>query len=229
MPSNNTGWFIHSLARETGKIGNLVSPGRTYRPYPWIPYACDNGVFSLWNRNTNEFNFTAWHGKAEKKWRDFIIKCHFAAQQPLWAIVPDVPGNGKATMEWWKTYSPEVIKAGIPTAIAVQDGMKPDDIKSLDPLPEVICVGGSTEWKWQTLEEWAGSFTRVHLLRCNSPDKLEDLASLGLESIDGTGWTKDRRKADGLEQWCRKNPQGNFPLLSPHICRKEDTRQLCFA
>ena len=27
MPANSTGWFWHCLARETGKIGHLYSPG----------------------------------------------------------------------------------------------------------------------------------------------------------------------------------------------------------
>lgn len=46
MPANSTGWFWHSLARETGRIGHLYSPRAQTGPWPWFPYALDNGAFS---------------------------------------------------------------------------------------------------------------------------------------------------------------------------------------
>ena len=41
MPANATGWFWHCLARETGRIGHLYSPGAQRGPWPWFPFALD--------------------------------------------------------------------------------------------------------------------------------------------------------------------------------------------
>ncbi|PTY03942.1 hypothetical protein DB346_02780 [Verrucomicrobia bacterium LW23] len=101
----------------------------------------------------------------------------------------------------------------IPLAIAVQNGMTADDIRSLKPLPDVIAIGGTTKWKWETLHHWTQHFPRVHVLRCNSPEKLQLLESLGVESCDGTGWQRgDLRQTSGLEEWARLNPT---PIASP--------------
>jgi len=114
-------------------------------------------------------------------------------------------------------------------AMAVQDGMTVDQVKAVNP--EVVCVGGTTEWKWATIEEWARSFPRVHLLRCNAPAKLDYLEALGVESCDGTGWNRgDRNQTVGLEQWARLKATPTSLMLSGHVCREErDKRQLTFA
>lgn len=48
MPANSSGWFWHSLARETGRLGHLYSPGGQRGPWPWFPYALDNGAYACW-------------------------------------------------------------------------------------------------------------------------------------------------------------------------------------
>lgn len=97
--------------------------------------------------------------------------------------------------------------------------------------PDVIAIGGTTEWKWSTVEMWAKEFPRVHVLRVNSPSKLDYLESLGIESCDGTGWNRgDREQTLGLELWARKNPKPRTDLLAPFTCRqKKDKQQITFA
>ena len=49
MAAGATGWFWTALARETGKIGHLYSPGDERHHYPWFAhFALDNGAFPLW-------------------------------------------------------------------------------------------------------------------------------------------------------------------------------------
>lgn len=230
MPANCTGWFWHSLARETGRLGHLYSPAAQRGPWPWFPYALDNGAFSCWEPKGNTFNDERWEA-TEAEWMRLLFWAQAAPIRPRWSIVPDVPGNAAATLERWPKYAARVVAAGIPLAVAVQDGMTPETVRGLDPLPEVIAVGGTTDWKWQTVETWAREFPRVHLLRCNSPAKLDWLETLGVESCDGTGWNRgDRAQTQGLEEWCRRHGQPTNEPLWPHVCRQsKDRKQLSFA
>jgi hypothetical protein len=217
MPANSSGWFWHALARETGRLGHLYSPDAQRGPWPWFPYALDNGAFSAWDQASNTWDESAW---SEAAWRRLLVWSQTTGQRPRWAIVPDVPGDAARTLERWATFAPVVRDMGIPAALAVQDGMTPDDVRSLGA--DVIAVGGSTEWKWATVASWAAAFPRVHLLRCNSPARLAELDGLGVESCDGTGWSRgDRAQTSGLEAWCRQHarPVTRWPLW-PHVCRE---------
>jgi hypothetical protein len=163
----------------------------------------------------------------EAKWDEMLIRWQqlikWAAPTGLarWAIVPDVPGNGLKTLERWHQYAQQVVDCEISPAIAVQDGMTPAQVKELrGPAPEVICVGGTTEWKWGTVDEWVKAFPRVHVLRCNSPEKLHYLESIGVESCDGTGWNRGNRvQTEGIESWARIKPEPKLFELHPHVCR----------
>lgn len=231
MPANSTGWFWHSLARETGRIGHLYSPGDQRGPWPWFPYALDNACFSLWNPSDNTFNEDLWNSRGAHHWHHLLFWVGCQAQKPSWAIVPDRPGDWEATMKKWVPYSRFVEIAGIDLAVAVQDGATSESVKSLDPQPHVICVGGSTEWKWETAEDWIKNFPRVHVLRCNSPEKLYWLERLGCESTDGTGWNRgDRTQTRGIEKWARGLQKSHEHPLWPHVCRtQKDKKQMTFA
>jgi hypothetical protein len=222
MPANASGWFWHALARETGRLGHLFSPGGQRGPWPWFPYALDNGAFSCWDARANTFDEVRW-AATERVWHRLVFWAQAAPIAPLWAIVPDVPGNAGATLERWERYAPQMRR--IPRALAVQDGMDVGDVKALDPAPEVIAVGGTTEWKWATVATWAAEFPRVHLLRCNSPTKLYELEALGVESCDGTGWSRgDRKQTAGLEEWARSRAAPVTHPLWPHVCRAPRVR-----
>jgi len=230
MPACSSGWIWHCLARETGRIGHLYSPGDQRGPWPWMPYALDNGAFSCWNQKNNAFDENKWIGK-ETAWRNMIMWADSAPIKPLWAIVPDVPGNSKETIMRWNKYAPDVLASRIMLAIAVQDGMTPAAVRQMEIQPDVIAVGGSTEWKWNSIEIWTKEFPRVHLLRCNSPTKLDYLESLGVESCDGTGWNRgDRTQTQGLEEWCRSRAISRNDPIWPHCSRAAaDKKQMVFA
>jgi hypothetical protein len=219
MPANSTGWFWHCLARETGRIGHLYSPGAQRGPWPWFPFALDNGAFSCWDMQHNIFDHDKWDS-VEPAWKQLI---RWAAPTGLakWAIVPDVIGDMEETFVKWDKWYRFVCDSEITPALAVQDGMEPEDVRALDNIPSIICVGGTTEWKWATVEKWKANFKRVHVLRCNSPEKLHYLEALGIESCDGTGWNRgDRKQTEGLETWARLKPEPKLFSLTPHVCRK---------
>jgi hypothetical protein len=229
MPASASGWLWHSLARETGRIGHLYSPRDQRGPWPWIPYSLDNGAFSCWNPVDNTFDSEKWAEK-EQSWRELLMWCQCAPIQPKWAVVPDVPGQSAATLERWHIYAPEVQAAKIPLALAVQDGMTPETVRQLAIKPDVIFVGGSTEWKWDTAEMWCKEFPRVHVGRVNNVEKLYMLESFGAESCDGTGWNRgDRKRTAGVEQFCRSKGVPTTEPLWPYASRAIDKKQLSFA
>lgn len=221
MPANATGWFWHCLSRETGKIGHLFSPGAQRGPWPWFPYALDNGAFSAWNQDDNVWMEERWDVEA---WRKMIRWAQAQQQPPRWAIVPDWIGCGARTIERWHQFKDQV---PFPKAIAVQNGMTIADVAALNP--DVVAIGGTTEWKWATVEMWAREFPRVHVLRVNAPGKLAYLEQLGIESCDGTGWNRgDKNQTHGLESWARQRPEPNMPALTPFACKAECKQQLTF-
>ena len=231
MPANNTGWQAHCLARETGRLGHLFSPGAHRGPYPWFPYALDNGAFSCWDMSSNEFNDTAWE-KMLPKWRELLFWAQCQEHKARWAIVPDVVGNATRTLKRWGEYAPMVQDAQIPLAIAVQDGMTVQQVRRLEIQPEVIAIGGTTDWKWKTVNQWVEAFPRVHVLRCNMPAKLYDLEAMGVESCDGTGWFMgDSKKLKGLERWAYSRAVPTTTLVTSYNSRitKREAKQLLLA
>lgn len=220
MPANATGSLFTPLARETGNLGHLYSPGGQRGPYPWFPYALDNGAFSAYDLSSGTFDRARW-AQIEPEWYKLLKWAAAQRQRPLWAVVPDVIGNAQATLHQWPIYAPHVLRKGFKTALAVQDGMTVDDVYRLKRRPDVIAVGGSTEWKWSTVAIWARAFPRVHVLRVNSPTRLDELELLGVESCDGTGWNRgDLKQTMGLESWARKIVSPYTMPIAPHLSQK---------
>jgi hypothetical protein len=178
----------------------------------------------------NKFDSEKWSTKVEE-WKRLLVWAQSQEIKARWAIVPDVIGDSKATLEQWPEYAPIVQSCDIPLAIAVQDGMTRDDVRSLEIQPEVIAIGGTTEWKWKTVEMWARSFPRVHVLRCNSPQKLYELEAMGIESCDGTGWNRgDKTQTRGLEEWARQLAIPTTHYLTDYTCKQpKDKKQIIFA
>ncbi len=176
MPGDNTGVIVGYLAgRYPGKIGHLFSPSRHNGPFSFIPYALDNGAFAG-GQNWNE---ALWHKHLE--W------AKLSGQRPLWVLAPDMVADRVETLRKWDIYAPQLHRYGWPLAFAVQDGMTEADVPG---NADVVFVGGSTEWKWRTAEQWCKSFQRVHVGRVNSYRHLWRCDDYGAESCDGTGWMR---------------------------------------
>lgn len=129
-----------------------------------------------------------------------LDKIKLTGLSPRWVLVPDVVTDRDATLRNWEKYAPLAARYEWPLAIAVQDGMTPADL----PDNAVVFVGGSTDWKWNSLKMWTETGRRIHVGRVNEEHRLEQCEALGVESVDGTGWmrgTEDGRQARGLKRW----------------------------
>lgn len=184
MPANNTSWIVHYWSGLYGNVGHLYGPARRTPPFPTLPYVLDNGAFGAF--------------QSGKPWDEaaFVAHVEYYAHhslRPRWVVVPDVVANAINTISKWRHWAPILSNDfNLKLALAVQDGMVPDDIHGLKIQPDVIFVGGSTEWKWQTVGQWCANFPRVHVGRVNTRKYLEICQAAGAESCDGTGWFRGR-------------------------------------
>lgn len=183
MPANQTNELVHLWSALYGNVGHLYTPARKERIRPWLPYVLDNG------RYADTMNGIAFDEDAFVR---FVESFVFREIQPLWIAVPDVPFNGEETLDWWEIWAPRLRSYDVPLALVVQNGMTPDVVVPLLSKGDVIFVGGSTEWKWATVESWASAWDRIHVGRVNSPEKLTYLKGLGVESCDGSGWFRGK-------------------------------------
>lgn len=207
MPANNSGGEVHHLAgKYPGKLGHLYSPGGERGPYPWLPYALDNGAFACFTRR-KPFDMGAW--------RSLLAWSVASAIRPRWVLVPDAVGDRDLTLHLWRLCSPEAAEVG-QLAFAAQDGMSFDDVPQ---AAAVVFLGGTTEWKRQAIGPWCARFPRVHVGRVNTYKWLRHCEDAGAESVDGTGWMRgDQTQLEGLRQWLRETSGESPRAIQTSTC-----------
>lgn len=152
--------------------GQLLTPLTRYKNAGGI-YAIDNGAFSGFD------------------------PCGFARllhrQEPhrdrcLFAVVPDIVGNGRRTLELWR-HRDRFIRDW-PLALVAQDGMEELEI----PWSEVdaLFIGGNDPWKESShsidLVKTAKTLGKhVHIGRVNTPRRYRLFAVAGADTCDGSG------------------------------------------
>jgi len=200
MPSNWSVSIVHFWAGAyPGSVGHLYSPGAQRGPYPWLPYALDNGAFA---------------GFDEGAWVALLRWAALSGQAPLWVVVPDVVGDRDGTLERWEQYAPVAAKFGWPLAFVAQDGMAFEDVPE---DAEVVFIGGTTDWKLAALRPWCERFSRVHVGRVNTLDRLLLCHRAGAESCDGTGWGRgDKQQLNGLIRYMEMT-HGNDDTLGSRL------------
>lgn len=203
MPANNTGFDLGWIARaHPDQLGWLFSPDGWRHPRRGLPYALDNGAFTAFNNDKpwDEDGFTEMLEKADR-----------LPYPPLWVLVPDVVANREATLALWQQWCKALRDYGWPLAFAVQDGMTQADVpKDAD----VIFVGGSTTWKWATVQQWCKDNPRVHVGRVNGFRGLWLCRQYGAESCDGTGWFRgDDEQLAGLERYLEQASGAGLPEM----------------
>jgi hypothetical protein len=173
-----------------GRMGWLQSPNCWKNILPFADYALDNGAFT---------------GFDETKFLKMICLAQ-KSKPPLWIVVPDVVGDKDATLKLWGQWEPRLRPLGWPLAMAMQDGMTPDDFRG-----DIAFIGGTTRWKWRNLGIWK-DVPRFHVGRVNTERHLWQAHDAGAESCDGSGWFRggEERMAgllNYLEKTSNNQPQ----------------------
>ena len=162
------GWHLLVSAR-----GRLKSEG--------FPYALDNGAWTAFQKG-EPFDEPAFVKALDKMGRD-----------AEWIVIPDVVGAGAESLAFSHAWLPR-LSAFPRLLLAVQDGMKPADIRPLLGDRIGVFLGGSTEWKLGTMRMW-GQLCRetgayFHVGRVNSQKRIRYCKDAGAHSFDGTSATR---------------------------------------
>jgi len=188
------GWAVKVNGLHLNRVGIIMGPSYIRNlGTDVMPYVLDNDKFSVWAKGKD------WDVNAYWAMLDKIDE---KTAKPLWVVVPDVVGDADATFREWGYWCPYLRERGHTLALAVQDGMTPDSVKR-NTDPDVIFVGGTTDWKRKTVWNWCHEFPRVHVGRVNTEKWLWNAHNCGAESTDGTGWHRDgdRNRAKGLHRY----------------------------
>jgi len=159
----------------------LVSAAGELR-HEGMPYALDNGAWSAFQQGRR---------LDEKRFLRAVDKLGYGAD---WIVVPDIVAGGLRSLDYSLAWLNVLRGLPTPLLIAVQDGMKIDDVREhLSPTVGIF-LGGTSEWKEGTAVSWGALARRrnclLHVGRVNSARRIAICAAAGATSFDGTSATR---------------------------------------
>ena len=169
-------------------VGILLTTGSSAGGYKkaGAKVAIDNGAFTAWQRG---FPFPA------VEFREHLRGCFKNGINADFIVCPDIVTAGKISLSFSMKWAAGELLGGR-LALAVQDGVKPSDIDSymLNHFTYIF-VGGSQEWKWQTLEMWVEfahkNNKKVHVGGVGTLNKLKHCESIGVDSVDSSSFARN--------------------------------------
>lgn len=198
-----SGHYSAGIARAHPRLGFMVTPETGYRIPSGVTWAADNGCFA-----TPELfdigRYVTWLGTRA----DVRDAC-------LFAVAPDRMANAAATLELYPATGRAIRAAGYRAALVAQDGLERLPV----PWDDLDClfVGGTTAWKLSEPAYQLGTEAKrrgkwVHVGRVNGYRRLQNAASAGFDSADGT------KLAFG--------PTANLPMVLTWLDRVNRQRRL---
>lgn len=183
---------IANAAEGRNDLGLLVTPIRISELKHAAQYSfigIDNGVFGK-----NPFD--------AEKFRKLIRRAadtKEVKERTLFVVAPDVIGDAEATLKQFSNWAKEIRAAGLPVALAGQDGLE----NMIDKIPwdlvDVFFIGGSTDWKLGNVPaENKDNFVKlfeeahlrgipIHMGRANTAERIAgDAQIMGVSTVDGT-------------------------------------------
>lgn len=154
-----------------------------------IPWAGMLGRVSEFARH--EGDWPAFVARGER-----MLKTFAGVEKCLWVCPPDVVGWPWKTRILFDEWAPKIKAAGCPVAFSIQDGVTSDGV----PWGKIaaIFVGGTDPWRLGSdasllISEAIHRGKLVHMTRVNSATRARYAASLDVDSIDGSSFTRFRR------------------------------------
>jgi len=149
-----------------------------------FPCALDNGAFSNYAKKEpfDEYLFTKTLSTClkHKIYLDFIV-------------CPDIVAGGLRSLNFSCTWRDRLIFPRL--ALAVQDGMEPEHIWPISGFSHIF-VGGTIEWKMDTLEQWVDLARKmgrkIHVGQIGKLPYLNRCKELGVDSCDSTSYVRNQ-------------------------------------
>jgi len=174
----SAGWRLLATA---GTLDRYKHPSPTWADHAPAPYALDNGAWSAFT-NGKPFDVPS-----------FEKALSLLGGGADWIVCPDIVAGGLESLAFSLSWLARVRVHG-PALIAVQNGMKPEDLQPHIGAGVGLAVGGSTEWKLASLPIWGDLARRagcyLHVLRVNSARRIRYCQECGAHSFDGTSATR---------------------------------------
>jgi len=201
--------------------GILVSASGVWRDEGFELIGADNGQ---WTEREDPLPF-----KRDR----FLQFVDWLGGRALWLALPDVPFRGLESLDLTLQWLPEMRGHPSILLIVVQDGMTPAMVAPFLGPRVGIFVGGTDDWKEQTLPIW-GALAReagcyLHIGRVNSARRIFLCAAEEADSFDGTSVTQfadtlpmldqARNHVDLATKW-RDRPSERTPSGFARRCRE---------
>jgi len=177
MYASRTGTRRNLAALRAAGWRLLISATGEHR-HEGFRYMLDNGAYTYWRQGVpyDPLPFRrllVTHGRGA----DMIV-------------APDIVAGGLDSLQMSLMWLPELLQIGPRILIPVQDGMVADHLRPWVSDRVGVFLGGSTEWKEQTMPYW-GRFCRencayYHVGRVNTLRRLHLALASGADSCDGS-------------------------------------------
>ena len=176
----------------------LLVSARGVLRHEGFPYALDNGA---WTAHTHDEPFDV---------PAFTKAVDLLGNDADFVVIPDIVGGGIDSLRYSLSWLPRLRRLPGPQLLAVQDGMTPEDVRPYIGTRIGIAVGGTTEWKIETMRQW-GALAResacwLHILRVNSARRIRLCQDAGATSFDGSGPSRFAKALPRLDNARRQMP-----------------------
>jgi hypothetical protein len=188
-----TGMAFGSDLEEVRRLGMgiMISSSPNWSPSRdtgTVPCCLDNGAYSCWRRG---YPFMG------DVFMDSIRKCHSNGISLEFIVCPDIVAGGEKSLDYSMEWAMGELKTAPRLALAVQDGMSPDDITMWHrEWFSWLFVGGTPEWKWSTAESWVNRAHSIgmkcHIGSVGTLNRLRAAANYGADSVDSTSFQRNK-------------------------------------
>jgi hypothetical protein len=157
-------------------VGRLLGPRDRKPAVEGIPWAADNDAFN---------------GFDERRFRSMLAALE-GVEGCLFVSAPDVVGDYRSTRDLYVEWAPIITGHGLPVAYVLQDG---EDGSTVPEDCAAVFIGGTTGYKMGDRAASAAHAAKadgkwLHMGRVNTMPRIRYAHSLGVDSIDGTKWSK---------------------------------------
>jgi len=186
-----------SLIAELQALGVGECTNRGELPPRRLPWFLDNGAYTDF-KSKKPFDLNRWI----RDTRHIMYRLESdewpVEMAPDFTVVPDLVGGGKDSLDFSIEHLFRIESLHVPHYLAVQNGMTKSMVRSVLPQFGGVFVGGTLDWKLETMAMWSDMAHDAGLLchvgRIGTIPRVEMAKQAGVDSIDSCQplWTRAR-------------------------------------